>query len=160
MPLAPSPRYPPASRWPWVSSERRNTRLRNLKMAHWKRRSLLKDYHFQVSMLNFAAVRSWLVEDILIKRLPVSSSFLQVVWCLGVFVDDQQQKSVAVDKFFGLLPINVLNMMDFYVIHGRNPVPGEFFGNPIKNGSLSMSTGAGFLSSTVLPCFQVSRIHP
>jgi len=75
-----------------------------------------------------------------------------------VFANDQQQKSMAVDEFFGLLPINFLNTMDFYVIHGRNPVPGEFFGNPIKNGSLSMSTGAGFLSSTVFPCFQESRI--
>ena len=32
-------------------------------------------------------------------------------------------------------------MMDFYAIHGRNPVPVEFFGNPNKNESFSMSTG-------------------
>jgi len=34
----------------------------------------------------------------------------------------------------------------------------EFFGNPIKNGSRSMSTGAGFFSSTLLPCVRESGI--
>ena len=63
-------------------------------------------------MLNFAAVRSWLVEDILIKRLPVSSSFLRRIrWPSA-------------------------NMMDFYVIHGRNPVPGGIFRKtPSKTGA-------------------------